>query len=88
MSQPLTEKTTAEKYRVQYRTEKARGFDKCAVCELYREKLLQQASETVIQDYGILPLHYEVTSWATRDGLVYEPRTDQYTTALSVSKAQ
>lgn len=56
--------------------------------EAEREKLLQQASAMVIQDYGILPLHYEVTSWATRDGLVYEPRTDQYTTAMSVSKAQ
>ncbi len=56
--------------------------------EAEREKLLQQASEMVIQDYGILPLHYEVTSWATREGLAYEPRTDQYTMAMSVTKAE
>ncbi|SMF19144.1 peptide/nickel transport system substrate-binding protein [Tistlia consotensis] len=53
-----------------------------------REKLLQEASDLVIKDYGILPLHYEVTSWATRKGLAYEPRTDQYTSAMSVTQAQ
>ncbi len=42
-----------------------------------REKLLQQASEVVIDDYGILPLHFELTLWAYRKGLTYEPRTDQ-----------
>ncbi|MEX0758351.1 MAG: ABC transporter substrate-binding protein, partial [Tistlia sp.] len=52
-----------------------------------REKLLQEASELVVKDYGILPLHYEVTSWATRKGLAYEPRADQYTMAMSVTKA-
>jgi len=52
-----------------------------------REALLQQASQVVIQDYGILPLHYEVTPWAFRKGLAFEPRVDQYTLALGVKPA-
>jgi peptide/nickel transport system substrate-binding protein len=52
-----------------------------------REKLLQQASQVVIEDYGILPLHFEVTPWAYREGLTYEPRTDQATLAMSVEPA-
>ena len=52
-----------------------------------REKLLQKASQVVIDDYGILPLHFEVTPWAFREGLTYEPRADQYTLAMSVKAA-
>ena len=52
-----------------------------------REKLLQQASKVVIDDYGILPLHFEVTPWAYREGLTYEPRADQATLAMSVEPA-
>jgi peptide/nickel transport system substrate-binding protein len=63
--------------------EKALG----TVDDAEREKLLQQASEVVIDDYGILPLHFEVTPWAYRKGLTYEPRTDQATLAMSVEPA-
>jgi peptide/nickel transport system substrate-binding protein len=52
-----------------------------------REKLLQQASQVVIDDYGILPLHFEITPWAFREGLTYEARADQYTLAMSVKAA-
>jgi peptide/nickel transport system substrate-binding protein len=52
-----------------------------------REALLQQASQVVIQDYGILPLHFEVTPWAFRKGLGFVPRVDQYTLALGVKPA-
>jgi peptide/nickel transport system substrate-binding protein len=48
-----------------------------------REALLQEASKIVMEDYGILPLHYEVTVWAMRKGVDYTPRTDQYTVATS-----
>jgi peptide/nickel transport system substrate-binding protein len=41
----------------------------------------------VIQDYGILPLHYEVTPWAFREGLSFVPRVDQYTLATGVKPA-
>lgn len=46
-----------------------------------REKLLQQASEIAINDLGIIPLHYQVNSWATRKGVMYLPRTDENTMA-------
>ena len=49
-----------------------------------REKLLQQATEVAIEDLGIIPLHYQVNVWATRKGLAYTPRTDEYTLATSV----
>ncbi|HMA14080.1 MAG TPA: ABC transporter substrate-binding protein [Kiloniellaceae bacterium] len=52
-----------------------------------REALLRQASKTVIEDYGILPLHYEVTPWAYRKGLEFTPRVDQYTLATGVKPA-
>lgn len=52
-----------------------------------REAILQEASGMAMADYAILPLHYEVTPWAFRNGLTYEPRTDQYTLAMSVRPA-
>ena len=51
------------------------------------EALLRQASKVVIEDYGILPLHYEVTPWAYRKGLAFTPRVDQYTLATGVKPA-
>ena len=44
-----------------------------------REKLLQKATEMAIGDLGIIPLHYQVNTWATRPGLAYIPRTDEQT---------
>jgi len=52
-----------------------------------REELLQQASALAMDDYAILPLHFEVTPWAYRQGLIMEPRTDQATLAMSVKPA-
>jgi len=49
-----------------------------------REELLQQATQIAIEDLGIIPLHYQVNVWATRKGLAYTPRTDEYTLATSV----
>jgi peptide/nickel transport system substrate-binding protein len=53
-----------------------------------REGILRQASAVVMQDYGILPLHFEVTPWAFRKGLLCEARADQYTLATGVRKAK
>jgi peptide/nickel transport system substrate-binding protein len=53
-----------------------------------REELLRRASRAVIQDYGIIPLHYEVTPWAFKTGLSYQPRADQYTLAFLVKPAK
>lgn len=52
-----------------------------------REKLLREASRTAMRDYGIVPLHFEVTPWAFKKGLTYQPRVDQYTLATEVQQA-
>jgi peptide/nickel transport system substrate-binding protein len=51
-----------------------------------REKLLQEASKLAMSDYGIVPLHFEVTPWAFKKGLSYKPRVDQYTLATEVTQ--
>ena len=52
-----------------------------------REALLQEAMAIAMRDYAILPLHYEMTSWAFRKGISYTPRMDQYTLATGVRPA-
>jgi peptide/nickel transport system substrate-binding protein len=49
-----------------------------------REDLLRQASALVMKDYPLIPLHFEVTPWATAKGLRYAPRIDQYTLVMNV----
>ena len=43
--------------------------------------LLQRAAELAIGDTGIVPLHFPVNLWGTRDGIAYTPRTDENTLA-------
>lgn len=64
-------------------TEALRTVDDAA-----REALLQEAGALVIQDYGILPIHYEVTPWAMRKGLSYEPRVDQMTLVTGITAVE
>ena len=47
-----------------------------------RANLLAEATEKAIQDGAIIPLHYQVNTWATRKGISYEPRTDEWTVAM------
>jgi peptide/nickel transport system substrate-binding protein len=49
-----------------------------------REKMLQKATELAIGDLGIIPLHYQVNTWATRPGLAYIPRTDESTVIMNL----
>ncbi|QCO06743.1 ABC transporter substrate-binding protein (plasmid) [Azospirillum argentinense] len=53
-----------------------------------REKLLQAAVKRAMDADIIIPLHYEVTVWAMKKGLSYEPRADQYTLAQKVTPAK
>ena len=41
-------------------------------------------TQIAIGELGIIPLHYQVNTWATRKGLAYTPRTDEYTLVMSV----
>lgn len=52
-----------------------------------RARFLAEAETMVLDDYGIVPLHYEQTVWALSPKLSYEPRVDQYTLAYQVKQA-
>ena len=49
-----------------------------------REGMIQGAAEMAMEDVGLIPLHYEVSTWATTKGLKYIPRTDQYTLTMNL----
>jgi peptide/nickel transport system substrate-binding protein len=49
--------------------------------ERKREALIQHAAETAMNDTALIPIHFEVSTWATAKGFKYTPRTDQYTLA-------
>jgi peptide/nickel transport system substrate-binding protein len=53
-----------------------------------RAALLAEASRVAMADYGALPLHFEMTTWAFRKELGYAPRLDQSTQATLVKRAQ
>ena len=58
------------------------------VDEKKRGDLLAKASELSMNDVGIIPLHYEVSTWAMKKGLTYVGRADQQTMASSVKTAK
>jgi peptide/nickel transport system substrate-binding protein len=47
-----------------------------------REKLLQEAVGIAMNELGLIPLHHQINTWATRKGVTYTPRTDEYTLAF------
>jgi peptide/nickel transport system substrate-binding protein len=54
-----------------------------------RGVMLAAAAEKAVGELtGIVPLHYEVSSWAMRKNLVYKARADQATFAFEVSSAK
>ncbi len=51
--------------------------------------MLAAAAEKAVGELtGLVPLHYEVSSWAMRKGLSYKARADQYTFAFEVVPAK
>jgi peptide/nickel transport system substrate-binding protein len=42
-----------------------------------RSLLLQDASKMVVEDYGLLPLHFEQSAWAMKKTINYPGRNDQ-----------
>jgi len=53
-----------------------------------REAMIQQATETAMNDTALIPIHYEVSTWATAKGYRYTPRTDQYTLVMDLKPAR
>ncbi|WP_349769772.1 ABC transporter substrate-binding protein [Polaromonas sp.] len=47
-----------------------------------RSALLQEATAMAINDGGLIPIHQQVTTWATKKGIAYIPRTDERTHAF------
>lgn len=52
--------------------------------ENLRERRLQDAAAVAVSDYGDIPLYFQVNIWATRKGLKYTARADEFTLAMSV----
>jgi len=44
-----------------------------------RNTILAQASRVVMADFGVIPLHFELTTWAFKKSLSYVGQTNQYT---------
>jgi peptide/nickel transport system substrate-binding protein len=51
-----------------------------------RNEILAQASRVVMGDFGVIPLHFEVTTWAFKKGLSYVGQTNQYTRADKITQ--
>jgi peptide/nickel transport system substrate-binding protein len=48
-----------------------------------REALLQQATRMAMEEAAIIPLYFQVNTWATRGPIAWTPRTDEFTLAMS-----
>ena len=53
-----------------------------------RSFMLQEATKLSMQDLGIMPIHFQFTIWATKKGVTYVPRTDEYTLAFQFKQAK
>ncbi len=49
-----------------------------------RAILLGQSTEAAMKAVGVVPIHYEISTWATRADLRYQGRADQYTLATEL----
>jgi peptide/nickel transport system substrate-binding protein len=51
-----------------------------------RGKLLAEATEIAVgKNYGVIPIHYQMNTWAAKSSLSYQPRTDEYTLVMGIS---
>jgi peptide/nickel transport system substrate-binding protein len=53
-----------------------------------RSIMLQEATKLAMSDLGIMPIHFQFTIWATKKGVTYVPRTDEYTLAFLFKQAK
>jgi peptide/nickel transport system substrate-binding protein len=53
-----------------------------------RSIMLQEATKLSMSDLGIMPVHFQFTIWATKKGVTYVPRTDEYTLAFQFKQAK
>ena len=53
-----------------------------------RLALLQEAVQIGMEDYAYIPIHFQVNNWAMSSDLVHNPRTNERTLAVDVSRAE
>jgi peptide/nickel transport system substrate-binding protein len=53
-----------------------------------RLRLLEEATIIGMEDYALIPLHFQVNKWAMKSSLVHTPRTNERTLAWEVKKAE
>jgi peptide/nickel transport system substrate-binding protein len=53
-----------------------------------RKVMLQRATTLAMEDLGLMPIHFQFTIWATKKGVQYTPRTDEYTLAYQFRTAK
>ncbi|AOB33267.1 peptide ABC transporter substrate-binding protein [Bordetella sp. H567] len=53
-----------------------------------RAELLSKAADLLMADYGILPIHFELSVWAMKKDIRYPGRSDQMTEAQDVTLKQ
>ena len=53
-----------------------------------RLALLQEAIRVAMEDYAYIPIHFQVNNWAMSSDLVHNPRTNERTLAVDVSRAE
>jgi peptide/nickel transport system substrate-binding protein len=53
-----------------------------------REKIIQRAMKLAMDDVPVIELHLQKNIWATRAGLLYEPRVDEETLAMGVRETK
>ena len=56
--------------------------------EKKREAIAIEAATLAMKNYGVIPLHHQIASWAMKKQFDYTARTDEYTFAQHVKPAQ
>jgi peptide/nickel transport system substrate-binding protein len=53
-----------------------------------RLRFLQEATKIGMDDYALIPLHFQVNQWAHRANLKHQPRVNERTMAYDVSRVR
>ncbi|HRK23875.1 MAG TPA: ABC transporter substrate-binding protein [Beijerinckiaceae bacterium] len=56
------------------------------VDEAKRNALVAEGTELIINDVGIIPIHFPLNTWAAKKDYTIIPRSDEYTLAMSMSR--
>lgn len=51
-----------------------------------RDAIFAEAMEIGMEDLGLIPVHYQLNTWASKKGIVYEARSDEYSLAMSTRR--